>query len=117
MSISRKEFLTRGLAAFGRDLVSAARGEENLPPAGAVAGCSAHLRVDNRRCLASRGGCFSCLDGCPHEAISITAGVGIVVDPGRCDGCGKCIQICPIEPKPIILISSEAVNIPTEKGE
>jgi len=114
MSISRKEFLTHGLAAFGRDIFSAAKGERNFPPGrDEETGCSGPLLVDNRRCLASRGGCFSCLDGCPLEAISITAGVGIVVDNDLCDGCGECVQICPIEPKPIRLISSEAAKLHT----
>lgn len=117
MSISRKEFLTRGLAAFGRDLLTVARGDESSPDRSDDAAGNGPLLVDNRRCLASRGGCFSCLDSCPLEAISITAGVGIVVDNDLCDGCGECIKICPIEPKPIRLISSEAVNIINVKGE
>lgn len=110
MGISRKEFLTRGLAAFGRDLLTAARRDASVshePLDGVVSG---PLLVDNRRCLASRGGCFSCLDGCHREAISIRAGVGIVVDGDQCDGCGECIQLCPIEPKPIALISFDAVK-------
>lgn len=109
MSISRKEFLTRGLAAFGHDLLTVARGDGSLPT-GQESAIRGPLRVDNRRCLASRGGCFSCLDGCPREAIDIVAGVGIVVDPERCDGCGACVQVCPVEPKPLSLISSEAVH-------
>lgn len=110
MNLSRKEFLTGGLAAFGRDLLSVFREGDTAPTdAGPVlvTGC---LRVDNRQCLAQRGGCFACLDRCPAEAITISAGVGITIDPDSCDGCGECISVCPVEPKAITKHVSEAVE-------
>ncbi len=110
MSVSRKEFLTRGLAAFGQNLLAAARGEEPSQDKEQGPVACGPLLVDNRGCLSSRGGCFSCLDGCPREALAMVAGVGLVVDQDRCDGCGECIHICPIEPKPITLISFDAVK-------
>jgi len=117
MSISRKEFLSRGLAAFGRDLLSAARGGEQSPAGLCEESGSGALLIDNARCLARRSGCFSCIDRCPHEAISIDAGVGITVDSALCDGCGECVQVCPIEPKPIRLKNQEAVISTGEKGD
>jgi len=116
MSISRKEFLSRGLAAFGRDLFSAARGEEQSPGGLCEASGSGPLLIDNSRCLAGRSGCFSCIDRCPQEAISISAGVGIAVDSALCDGCGECVLVCPIEPKPIRLKNPEVITT-GEKGD
>jgi Pyruvate/2-oxoacid:ferredoxin oxidoreductase delta subunit len=103
VSVSRKEFLTRGLAVFGRELITAARGDLRDAGCQEVPRDCGALLVDNGRCLAQRGGCFSCLDRCPMEAIGITAGVGIVVDADLCNGCGECIEVCPVEPKPITL--------------
>jgi Pyruvate/2-oxoacid:ferredoxin oxidoreductase delta subunit len=103
MSVSRKEFLTRGLAAFGAELLQSVRGE--AAPAGSIPGGEEFgpLLVDNRRCLAQRGGCFACMDRCPHGAIGISLGVGISIDPEKCDGCGICIDYCPVEPKVIAM--------------
>lgn len=117
MNISRKEFLSRGLAAFGRDILSATRGEEPAKGGLCEGAGSGALLVDNARCLAGRSGCFSCIDRCPQEAISIDAGVGITVDSALCDGCGECVQVCPIEPKPIRLKNQEAVISTGEKGD
>lgn len=103
MTLSRKEFLTRGLMAFGRELVREAQGEAPVAGSGPAPEVFGPLLVDNRRCLAQRGGCFSCLDHCPQEAISIRLGVGIGIDPARCDGCGDCATLCPVEPKVITM--------------
>jgi Pyruvate/2-oxoacid:ferredoxin oxidoreductase delta subunit len=87
--------------AFGRDLVRNVSGAVEEPaPAGEVFG---PLQVDNRHCLAQRGGCFSCIDHCPQQAISIRLGVGIAVDTALCDGCGQCVEHCPVEPKVITM--------------
>lgn len=107
MNVSRKEFLSGGLAAFGRSLLDAAReGEPATPDKGQVT-VNGYLRLDNRRCLAQRGGCFACLDKCPLEAISISPGVGITINPDSCDGCGECVSVCPVEPKAIMMHASE----------
>jgi ferredoxin len=103
MSISRKEFLARGLAAFGRDLARAVSGEELPSASSAGQVVQGPLLVANRHCLAQRGGCFACIDHCPQEAISIRLGEGIAVDPDRCDGCGACIECCPVEPRVITM--------------
>lgn len=99
MSISRKEFLTRGLAAFGREVVASVRGELEQDSDGEAAESCGPLLVDNHRCLAQRGGCFVCLDSCPQQAISISLGVGIAIDVSRCDGCGLCADRCPVTPR------------------
>lgn len=103
MNLSRKEFLTRGLFAFGRELAEAARGDASRSSCAAQGEMQGLLVIDNPRCLAQRGGCFACLDRCPREAISIRLGVGIAVDADTCDGCGECIDCCPVEPKVISL--------------
>ena len=54
--------------------------------------------ADNGRCLAQRGGCFSCLERCPEEALAIELGTGIRIDGERCTGCGACEHVCPLEP-------------------
>lgn len=103
MTLSRKDFLARGLAAFGRELVQSVRGvaaPTEPIPAGEEFG---PLKVDNRFCLAQRGGCFACIDHCPHEAISIRLGVGITINPEACDGCGECIGCCPVKPQVITM--------------
>ena len=57
------------------------------------------VQLDNSRCLAQKGSCFACIDHCPKEAVNIALGVGIVVDPELCDGCGECAAVCPVYPK------------------
>lgn len=57
----------------------------------------------NDRCLAQRGGCFSCLESCPEEAISIELGRGIRIDAEKCTGCGSCVAICPVSPKALVV--------------
>jgi len=109
MNLSRKEFLTGGLAAFGRSLLDAAREGETATSDHEQVSVTGYLRVDNRRCLAQRGGCFACLDKCPLEAITISPGVGITIDPDNCDGCGECISVCPVQPKAIMMHASEKV--------
>ncbi len=42
------------------------------------------------RCI----GCRTCLDTCPHEALSMTP-KGILIDRDGCDGCGLCVEECP----------------------
>ena len=36
-----------------------------------------------------------CIDICPHQALSWEGWVH--VDPERCDACGACVEICPVE--------------------
>lgn len=115
MNLSRKEFFTHGLATFGQELMVAVTGGERVADSGSVA-CSGRLLVDNDRCLAQRGGCFACLDRCPREALSISAGIGITVAEDLCDGCGACVQVCPVQPRALRLNDSTAGSISGGKG-
>lgn len=46
--------------------------------------------IDEKLCT----GCGSCLDSCPHEAITIP-GITAVIDSTRCRECGICVDYCP----------------------
>jgi ferredoxin len=47
--------------------------------------------VDSRLCDV----CGLCLPLCPPEAIHLDHH-GLTVDPGRCTGCVKCVDPCPV---------------------
>jgi len=116
MNISRKEFLRKGLFAFGQNLTECLRGGESENRVEASVNYYPYLQLDNSRCLAQKGGCFACIDHCPKEAVNIALGVGIVIDPELCDGCGECAAVCPINPKVIQLkISAEESNKQIER--
>jgi len=53
----------------------------------------AEIQQDNCLAYDSRG-CRLCVDACPYEAISLSGGYPIV-DKEKCNGCGKCEQVCP----------------------
>lgn len=95
MKLTRKEFFKKGLLSLGEALLNP------VGPAEPVIGCAV---PDNERCLAQRGGCFSCLERCPEQAISIEAGVGVTVDRERCTGCGVCEYICPVATKAVSVV-------------
>ncbi|GFO57118.1 hypothetical protein GMSM_41250 [Geomonas sp. Red276] len=117
MTLTRKEFFRQGVLSLGSAVLDLAglRGAERTPstePAGGgepsflprpepVAAPSPGL------CLARSCGCFSCLERCPEEAISLVPGVGVEVVPDRCTGCGICQDLCPTFPKAITLASRE----------
>ena len=103
--ISRKEFLTHGLFAFGRELTAGINSENPPVPEVEVQG---GLLFYSSRCFGRTGGCFSCIEHCPKEAITMNLGSGISVDAASCDGCGECTGFCPAEPKAIILNSRQA---------
>jgi ferredoxin len=99
MNISRKEFLAGWLAPFGKllsgaDQVSGQQTSavEEFRVSGAL------LRIDQGQCLARSGGCFTCLEQCPQEAISLIPGHGISIEVAQCSGCGHCVEICPLAP-------------------
>jgi ferredoxin-type protein NapG len=52
--------------------------------------------VDEDQCVAfpNPGSCLKCIDECPYGAISNVNGRP-VVDTAKCNGCGKCENICP----------------------
>lgn len=102
MNLSRKEFLRRGLRSLGEAL---------LDPASLVREDEGVAVARNDRCLARRGGCFSCLDSCPEEAITLEPGSGVRIDWERCTGCGGCVAICPVTPKALAIVAA-----PSSKG-
>ncbi len=47
-------------------------------------------------CLANRGmGCHDCIDACPYEAIEINDNHTPRVLEDKCNGCGRCENVCP----------------------
>jgi Pyruvate/2-oxoacid:ferredoxin oxidoreductase delta subunit len=103
MSISRKEFICRGIFAFGRELADSVRGESSSAADRLAEENQGYLLVDNSRCLAQKGGCFACMDHCSQGAISIVLGKGIAVRIEECTGCGFCADVCPVTPKVITM--------------
>ncbi len=51
------------------------------------------VNVDADKC----GGCKSCVDVCPTEAIAISDDGKAVVDSDTCGECGACVDECPNE--------------------
>ncbi|ABA89551.1 iron-sulfur cluster-binding sigma-54-dependent transcriptional regulator, FehydlgC and FeS domain-containing [Syntrophotalea carbinolica DSM 2380] len=48
-----------------------------------------HIQTDTQRCRR----CYACVRHCPVKAIRVTR-QGTDLSPGRCIGCGRCLQIC-----------------------
>lgn len=103
MNVSRKEFIQQGIFSFGRNLVETLRGGQPHDSAACAAEEHRYLWIDNSRCLAQKGGCFSCIDHCPKEAITISLGEGIAIEAELCDGCGECTNVCPISPNVLVM--------------
>ncbi len=51
------------------------------------------VMVFSSRCVR---GCRDCLPACPLGALAKRRGA-VVLDRGRCDGCGACVRVCPAE--------------------
>jgi pyruvate formate lyase activating enzyme len=68
------------------------------------------VMVFSSRCIKS---CRDCLDACPRRALRKARG-GIVLDRGRCDGCGACARVCPAEALQIAGSSATADEIMKE---
>jgi DNA-binding NtrC family response regulator len=47
------------------------------------------IQTDQERCR----GCYACVRHCPVKAIRVTP-AGTDLSPGRCIGCGRCLQVC-----------------------
>ena len=98
MTLTRKEFFREGARALGRTLLAPGRLVAPAPQPAAEVPAAGPLVIDNRRCLAQRGGCFTCLERCPEEALAIEPGIGLRHDPQRCTSCGTCVASCPLTP-------------------
>ena len=66
-------------------------------------------RIDPGRCMALNGSfCSVCVERCPRPgAIHLSAGQP-QIDPERCDGCGRCQELCPAP--------ANAIDIPAGWG-
>jgi Na+-translocating ferredoxin:NAD+ oxidoreductase RNF subunit RnfB len=114
VTLSRKEFFRQGVFSLGDTLLKAA-GILQQPVVEVVEDCSELPYRDqpmvavprNERCLARNCGCFSCIEKCDMQAITIVMGEGIRIDTTLCTGCGSCLYVCPVTPKAIGLIRKE----------
>ena len=114
MSISRQEFFRQGFYSLGSTVLKAAglvqRAKGDLLDIAAMpveqsAPGPDQPRVATARselCLARNSGCFSCVERCELQAISIVVGEGIRINRGVCNGCGSCEYVCPVTPKAIV---------------
>jgi len=118
MTLTRKEFFRQAVRSLGKsalEVSDALKGRSSRvtpaepepefadapqPPASDEPRIAT---VDNSRCLARSCGCFSCLERCGAEAITMLPGVGVRIDAGRCTGCGTCEYLCPTFPKAIAM--------------
>jgi Pyruvate/2-oxoacid:ferredoxin oxidoreductase delta subunit len=106
MNLTRKEFLREGLISLGKVLVGPAATPALFESSAGDPTRPGIARADNSRCLARQAGCFSCLERCPTEALSLEPGRGVRVDAKKCSGCGACEDICPLHPKAITIAAS-----------
>lgn len=51
--------------------------------------------VQRDRCLAYFNGCVICADVCEYGAITVDGDGHPVVDAALCNGCGRCVDVCP----------------------
>ena len=118
MTLSRKDFFRQGFFSLGDTLMKGAGvalTSSNLqaadaPPEAPDDGQPKVATANNEQCLARSCGCFSCIEQCENQAITLLPGKGISVATDRCTGCGICTEICPVTPKAILLIRLENVD-------
>lgn len=109
MTLSRKEFFRKGFFALGDGLLKAAgvvqqgqlQPESDLPEEMHHGDQPMLAVARNDRCLAKNCGCFSCVERCDAQAITVVMGEGIRIDETRCTGCGTCLYVCPVTPKAV----------------
>ncbi len=122
-TLTRKGFFRHGFYTLGEALLGAgdilrhsrsvlcdaqarleAMGEDQEKPSAPVAGPDMVAKADNRHCLSKNCGCFSCMERCEAQAISLVPGEGISIDQALCTGCGECREICPLAPEALTLV-------------
>ncbi|CAH2031864.1 ATP-binding protein [Trichlorobacter ammonificans] len=121
MTLSRKDFFRQGFFSLGDTLLKTAGiaspeapPEQEFPTTDDV-GNTAEPRcaeADNSRCLARSCGCFSCIERCEVQAITLAVGTGVLIDTALCTGCGACREVCPVTPKAIRLVRRAEHNQP-----
>jgi len=117
MSLSRKEFFKQGLFSLGKHLLKAGETLRNMPQSMAWLAeeseqdvshfhkANGVARVNADYCLALNCGCFSCVERCDTQAISVIMGVGVRIDEASCTGCGACEYVCPVTPKAVTIVA------------
>ncbi|MDY0383653.1 4Fe-4S dicluster domain-containing protein [Trichlorobacter sp.] len=111
MTLTRKDFFRQGFFSLGDVLLKKTglthqSAEQELEELDALPDdCRRVATLLNERCLARGCGCFSCVERCEQGAISVSPGQGVRIDGSRCNGCGSCWQVCPVQPKAIRLQS------------
>jgi pyruvate formate lyase activating enzyme len=53
-------------------------------------------------------GCGTCVDRCPHQALSFTTADEVTYDAASCDHCRVCVTVCPIDADPTIRLAAVA---------
>ena len=108
VTLSRKEFFRKGLFSLGDTLLKAtgvlqqSNVEATAEPAEPPYGDQPMVAFSrNEHCLARNCGCFSCVERCEAQALTVVMGEGIRVDSSLCTGCGSCLYVCPVTPKAI----------------
>lgn len=116
MSLSRKEFFRQGFFTLGDTLLktvgavsSGESQESDSEPENVDDGAPRRAEAVNEHCLARSCGCFSCIEKCENQAITMIAGIGVKIDTDLCVGCGTCYDVCPVTPKAIRLVRSESL--------
>ena len=109
MTLSRKEFFRQGFFSLGETILKTTGMLQQPPEPETTCDVGELPYMDrpmvafprNERCLARNCGCFSCVERCEVQAITIAMGEGIKIDPTVCTGCGSCLYVCPVTPKAI----------------
>jgi len=120
VSLSRKEFFCQGLFSLGDTLLKSVGivqpsevHKSDSKPEKSDDGLPRYAKADNEHCLARSCGCFSCIEQCENQAITMVAGAGVKVDTDICIGCGVCYDVCPVTPKAIRLVRRENQEQPS----
>jgi len=89
------DFTLAGCTFCGECLEACPQRQAVAPGSEARVRGEVHLNRDS--CLAWNGVlCMSCIGRCGQRALAMDGRRRLVVDPGRCNGCGACVAPCPV---------------------